>query len=348
MSETPGRGFAEADALVRWWGIERSRVVLVALALVLYALAVVAPAVPMVILATVMFLGALGTRGRPLGALGVREFRRLWTRRTTWIEIERGESTRVTCVSSATVWCHELVHRGRLDLAGADAAMAAVLADLTQSLALAEVETHLSLHLGDGVGRPTTLALSTPVASPPGWRATTTPTWPATWSRDRTPVVVRRRHLRVPGAVTRVSRVEGFAPGREAAAVAHLAERLPFASVSVHARVVPAQRARRQTARLVHGLESAVAARRAVGFRVSARGQRELEAARVREIDVAAGAALCRWALYLEVWASGLEELARRQSEARAVATAAGLRLDDGVARQGEWLRHQLPGGLGW
>jgi hypothetical protein len=146
----------------------------------------------------------------------------------------------------------------------------------------------------------------------------------------------------------RTLRATAFSPGRESEALEALSERAAWLTLSLHASVIPTARARRVTSRAVHRVGSDAALTRGAGFRWSARHEKELEALRSREASVAAGAALCQWALYVVVRAQSLAELRSRVAETRQVSRESGLRLDPGTGVQGEWFTYQLPGGPGW
>jgi len=192
------------------------------------------------------------------------------------------------------------------------------------------------------------LSVTRPVAPPAEWRRSPRSGVARGLSIGRTPVVERRDHVRTARGVARTLRVASFAPGRDAQALAALSEKLSWLTLSLHASVLPASRARRMTSRAVHRMGSDAQLARSAGFRWSARREFEFDALRQREQVVAGGAALCRWALYVVVHATSLAQLRSRVDQAQEIARTAGLRLDAGVSMQAAWFTFQLPGGPGW
>jgi len=274
-------------------------------------------------------------------------------RRLTWISVEvDGDALEFNVRGTRRVWCYDFSHRGRLDLAGRDEVLASRLARMAEALAAAGEHVHVALHVesrddADALAR-TVLSLTVPAMPPPEWRRDPRVGVPLTLSTGRTAIVERRHYVRTPQHVTRTLRVAGFAAGREGAALEVLSERVSWLTLSLHASVVPAARARRVTSRAVHRVSSDAQLARGAGFRWSARREFELDALRQREQTVAAGAALCQWALYVVVRATSPAQLRQRVASTIEVAHTAGLRLDCGVATQREWFVYQLPGGQGW
>lgn len=354
MSDPSGVTLGDADAIVRWFGLERHRLVLLTMAVGLGADALVRPGTR-----CWEWLGALvavtvtapGSVGRSWGEWAVVEARYRLRRRLWWITVAVDpEALVLTVHGEQRVWTYDFAHRGRLDLASRDVGLATRLAHMVETLAAAGDDAHVSLHVDAREDGSVRTVLSTTVASvaPYEWRRDSRAGVPRTLSLGRNPLIERRHYVRTTDHVVRTLRVIRFAPGRETAVLEALSERVSWLTLSVHASVVPAMRARRLTARAVHRVGSDAHATQAAGFRWSARREWELDVLRQREQVVAAGAALCQWALYVVVRASSLPQLRRRVADVIVVARAAGVRLDPGSARQREWYAFQLPGGPGW
>ena len=346
--------FGDADAVVRWFGLTRHRLLLLATALATSLDAVMRPRTRWWEWLGALLLTGLsvpGPTGRSWGELAVAEIRYWVRRRLSWMSVAiESDVLVITSHDEHRVWTYDFAHRGRLDLAGHDVALALRLARMAESMATAGGDAHLALHVEacDDESVVTVLSTTSPVAAPAEWRRDRDARIPHTLRIGRNAMIERRDYLRTRDHVMRTLRVSDFAPGREASALETLSERVSWLTLSVHATVLPAVRARRVASRAVHQVGSDAHMARAAGFRWSARREWELETLRQREHAVAAGAALCQWALYVVVRASSLELLRRRVSEVTSVARAAGLRLDLGVSRQREWFEFQLPGGPGW
>ena len=346
----------EGDAWPRWWGLARHRVALGLAAPVLGADALLRPGRRWwEWLVVVLALGA-ASPGPGQGswaewcAAATRYYGR---RRVGWISLDAdADSLVVLSRGRQRVWCYELTHRGRLDLSERDVVVASRLSQMVDSFAAAGESAHVSLHVDTGAwsGPPARTCLSVNVsgAVPPEWRARAAAGVPRSLGTGRQALLERRHYVRTGGSVLRTLRVGDFAAGRASAALETLGQFGSDLSLSLHADVVPLARARRESARAVHRVGAGAEFGRAAGFRWSAHDQVGLEALRQREQLVAQGAALCHWALYIVVRADSLAALRARVRETCDVARAAGLRLDVGTARQGEWLTWQLPGGPGW
>ena len=343
-----------SDAVVTWWGIERHRLALAALAAALCADALVRrrwPEVEWPLVALCAVLMVVDRSGRTWAERVALEARYASRRRLTWAALRvEDESLIIDVGASSRAWCYDFVHRGRLDLADRDMALATRLAQFCDSLADAGQATHVAIHVGVRGSGPvrTTLSATRPAPPPPEWRRDARAGVVTSLHLGRTPILERRGYVRTPDRVLRTLRVASFAPGREAIALGRLSEQLSWLTLSMHASVVAAARARRVTARAVHRLGSDAQVARVAGFRWSARREWELEIVRQREQSVAGGSALCRWALYLVVEGTSLAQLRSRVVQLEQLAQAAGLRLDAGAARQAEWYAFQLPGGPGW
>jgi hypothetical protein len=296
-------------------------------------------------------LAVVQRSGRSWGERAVVEVKYLLRRRLSSISVRTDDDALEYHVrGTRRVWCYDFVHRGRLDLANRDVALADRLAYLADSLAEAGEVAHLAIHVessGSGLVR-TALSVTVPAVPPPEWRRDPRSGVARALAVGRTPLVERREYVRTAHEVVRTLRVASFAPGREAQALERLSEQLSWLTLSLHSSVLPASRARRMTSRAVHRMGSDAQLARSAGFRWSARREWELDALRQREQVVAGGTALCRWALYLVVHATSLAQLRSRVNELEEIARAAGLRLEAGVAVQSEWFAFQLPGGPGW
>ena len=342
---------ADADAVARWCGLERHRVVVAALVAGLGADALVRPGASHWEWAVVLAL-ALTLPGRPGRSWGERlavELRFALRRHLTRVELRRdADSLTLDLRGKRRLWCYEFTHRGRLDLSGADAVVARRLAGMAESLALSGTAAHLALHVDVGAsGTRTTLSTTSPAAPPEEWRPA--PTWfGGGLAVGRTALLERRHYLRSARGVVRTLRVDGFAPGRESSALEVLADAGPWLSLSLHAEVLAAAQARRRTSRAVHRVGADAGLARAAGFRWTASREFELDTLRRREQAVASGVALCRWALYLVVSAPSIATLRERVEQLDALARTAGVHLERGTARQRDWFAHQLPGGVGW
>jgi hypothetical protein len=223
------------------------------------------------------------------------------------------------------VWCYNFAHHGRLDLARRDVVLADRLARMVESLAAAGQPAHVAMHVEtldaeQGSVR-TVLSATVPSLPPPEWRRDPLSGIAGTLRPGRSVIVERREYVRTSRHVLRTLRVASFSPGREASALEALSENVQWLTVSLHASIIPAARGRHEW---------------------------ELEAYRQRENSVAAGAALCQWALYAVVRATSIEQLRRRVARTMEVAQSAGLRLEAGAGEQGNWFVWQLPGGPGW
>ena len=249
------------------------------------------------------------------------------------------------------MWCYDFAHRGRLDLTGDDVALANRVARMAESFSRAGERTHLSLHVSGsvtGAAPRTVLSLSVSSPPPPEWRRDPRAGISREVGSGLTTILERRSYVRTSQGVARTLRATGFAEGAQNHALEGLCERLSWLTVSLHALALPSARAQRVTSRAVHRVGTDAQFTRGAGFRWSARQQRGLEILRHRELAVASGAALCRWALYVVVCAPTLAVLKERVEETLSCARSGGLRLESGVGVQYEWLIFQLPGGPGW
>jgi len=347
---------AGADARPRVWGLRRHQVCLAALAgtlLVDGALRAGAGWWEWVLGVALVLAALPGSSSRSWGEWGLDEVRYRVRRHLRWCSVVSDPAgLSIEARGIQRVWCYRVTHVGRWDLSGSDEAFARQLARVVESFAAAPAGGHVSVHVaGDAPGRApthTTVCASEPLPASVGWRPISAAVDAPVSIRGRVAVLERRDYLRTPTHVVRVIRATAFAPGSERRAIEAMSGTLTWARLSLHARVIGESRARRLTARAVHrhGVDAQVARR--AGFRWSASREREMSVLQHRERAVAAGAALCCFALYIEVTAQSLEQLRQRVAHVVRVTRAAGLRLDLGAARQGDWFVYQLPGGGAW
>lgn len=346
----------DSDAQPRWFGLAPLRIVLAGLGLASVADAVLRPGGrwwEWLVAALAVGGGLPAPASRSWAQVVGVEIRYRTRRRLRWITVKVRENALDVSVHGARrVWCYNFSHHGRLDLAKRDVVLADRLARMVESLAAAGQPAHVAMHVetldADQGSVRTVLSVTVPSLPPPEWRRDPLAGIAGTLRPGRSVIVERREYVRTSRHVLRTLRVASFSPGREASALEALSENVQWLTVSLHASIIPAVRARRLTARAVHRLGSDAQLTRGAGFRWSARHEWELEAYRQRENSVAAGAALCQWALYAVVRASSIEQLRRRVARTTEVAQSAGLRLEAGAGEQGDWFVWQLPGGPGW
>lgn len=344
----------DADAQLRWFGVVPHRVVLSMFSVATGCEALLHPAGHGWVWA---ITGV--TAGAALPAPASRSWAqtvgieiRYWTRRRVrWVDLSPdGDALRVAVRGVRRVWCYEMLHCGRLDLSGRDVTLAHRLGRMIEILAAAGERAHVTLSVEsspDAIPR-TVLSLDVEAPPPPEWRRDPRAGVPGVLGAGRVALIERRDYVRTPHCVVRVLRVVRFSADRETTALETLGDLAEWLTLSLHVTVIPASRARRLAERAVHRRGSDANVTRGAGFRWSARHEQELEALRQRERAVAAGAALCQWALYLVVCAPTLEELRRRVVATRERARGAGLIVELGAGVQGEWLDYHLPGGPGW
>lgn len=352
----PSSKLAQSDAWPRWWGVSRHRFALGLGSVVLGADASLRPgsrAWEWILCALALAAAAPGPGSRTLAEYFALHVRYLLRRRVWWITLEHDHDALLVDVgASQRVWCYEFLHRGRLDLNGQDALLAARLARMAESLANGGVRAHVAVHVdtGDWSGTPprTTLSVSTAARVPSEWRQHWEAGVPRHLDLGRTALIERRHYVRTPRCVVRTLRVADFSSHRAESVLESLARYGSRLAISLHAEVLPARRAQKLTARAVHRTRSDAQFTLGAGFRWSARDQLGLDSLRDRETLVAEGAALCQWALYVVVSAASVSELRLRVHETREVARAAGLHLESGWGVQAEWFAYQLPGGTRW
>ncbi len=356
MSNPPRLTLGESDAWPRWWGLARHRVVLGLIAPLLVADAVIRPGwrwwewVAAGVASAAVAPGPEQRTGAEWSATAISFLLR---RHVRWISFEVvHDALDVGAAGSQRVWCYEFEHRGRLDLSDHDAVLASRLARMVDSFAAAGVPAHVALHVERGraplAAARTSLTLTGAGAPPRDGRRRAAAGIPRDLVEGRTPVLERRHYVRTPGGVLCTLRVGDVAVGRASTALETLGRFGSDLTLSLHAGVVPLTRARRQSARAVHRVGAGAEFGRGAGFRWSAADQLGLDALREREELVARGVALCRWAIYVVVRAETVAQLRERVRTTRDDARAAGLRLEIGTGRQGQWYQWQLPGGPGW
>lgn len=353
MSEAVG--LAETDADGRWLGIRRHQIALLVAGLGLAGDALIrshgAPAE--------LGAGAAAALGAApcvdgltvSGAVAITLT--YWCRsRWTWVRCApvRG-ALQVRARGDVTVRGFQLHHRGRLDLAGHDVALAQSLAALVDGLATSASSRHVSLHVrktGDEVA--TLLALPSSVAPSVGWFANDDLVQDLVSSGETSTWLLERwRYVRTSLGVVGVLRISDFSAADGGhALLEHLQLDGGDVTVALHFDVIAQSRARRTAERAVHRFANDATATQAAGFRRTARAVRSLERLAQRETLVAQGRALLRLAVYVSVRAPSSDELAARIERVVRRAHESGLRCQRGTGRQAPWYCAQLPGGPGW
>lgn len=275
--------------------------------------------------------------------------------RSHWTVVEaepRGSAYEVRARGDTAVRGYELIHRGRLDLSGADGENAQRLGEMVIGLSMRPTTSHASVHVrSSSEGSRTMLALDPEVDAGAGWTENATLVREVIGLDDVTSLRLLERwsYLRTHGGLVRVMRVVDFsATTAGSALLQELQQGLLDSSVALHFDVVEAARAQRLAARAVHRMSSDGAASRAAGFRRTARSTRALERVGQREELVASGKALLRVGVYVTVRASSLDELRAATKQVLRKGEQSGLRIERGVGRQFPWYCFQLPGGPGW
>lgn len=354
MSDVVGLG--RSDARDTWFVLERHQVLLAIAGSIVCGDWLVRAGSTWVelVLGMVMLVGAL----RVLRGLTIAEFTQLTVQffiRSRWQFVANsrtGDLIEIKAGGTANFRGYELVHRGRLDLSGADLTNAQRLADLMNGLAVGAPLSHVSMHVrARGSYARTFLTLPRDVTVCEGW----TPSAEliehvVSEAVDSSRLVYERwSYLRVSDGVRRIVRIVDFQGANQERA---LLERLQDTSldidIALHTQVVGSSKAQRLSARAVHRVGSDAQVARAAGFRRSAQATKVAERLSQREELVAAGQALLRCGVYITLHCANLGELRDVSSELARRALASGLRLDTGVGRQWRWLCFSLPGGPGW
>ncbi len=269
-------------------------------------------------------------------------------RHVSSVVLERGETPIVHAASSVAARGYALSHRGRLDLSGADLAMARRLAQTLDALATSPGGRHASLHVvSDGEDVATLLCLAG--RAPEGWTRDDelVARVAGVGLADHLWLLERLRYVRTTNGVCRVLRVRDFSAAG-APLLAGLQRRRDSTTLSLHADVLEDARARRRVERLSHAATSNGAAAGAMGFRETSRARRRVARTLEREARVAEGRALVRLAVFVTVRAARLSDLDAAVASVVRTAREAGLVLDRGAGRQARWLSQSLPGGPGW
>lgn len=349
-------GLGDADAEARWIGIRRHQAVLVVAGLVLVSAWVLRASAPLgeLVVGLALLGSAVPTRdGQTLGEALVAVMRFLC--RSRWHDVsvrEFGDDVMLMAPDVATFRAYELDHRGRLDLSGRDTALAETLAGLVDATSASSENQHISQHVMRREGETSTLlALPLETPAPDGWRQRNSLALTLIRVNEDSTLQLYERYtyLRTPDQLLRVFRVRDFSSVPESKSFLEQLLRSPVAlDVSVHVEVIAGAKAHRLAARAVHRGRSDDATSSAAGFRRSARSSRSFERLAQREVLVARGRALIRIGVFVVVEGMSFEELERRSAVVWRRAHDGGLRLERGRARQYEWYRAQLPGGLGW
>ncbi|MFZ1062412.1 MAG: hypothetical protein WAN30_02960 [Acidimicrobiales bacterium] len=355
MSEVVGLG--DADAESRWVGIRRHQAALCILGIGLTGDWVIESHAQSfeLVLGLGLFVMALpASEGLTVGEfLGVAS---LFGSRSRWLVVHaeaNGRSLSLRARGVVHVIGFELVHRGRLDLAGSDFELAQRFADLTKSLATGGEVDHVSIHVRSDLGSARTLlALHASDLSPEGWHenADLLRSFLDLGANSNSSGLLERwGYLRRRHEVLRVYRLRDFSGVDGSRAVLEkIQQSRCHPEVALHVDVLTNERAQRVASRAVHRMGSDHAASSAIGFRRSARSKRSLLRLSQREEFVASGEALLRLAVFLTVRASSLVELRARSRELQKSCKESGLRVERGGGRQLAWYCFQLPGGPGW
>ena len=243
-----------------------------------------------------------------------------------------------------------LEHRGRLDLSGGDSSLSTELKEITNSLALRGVKSHVSLHVLCGAEENKTL-LCVPADTHVGssWKANPRLVALLIGTTPSIDVLERWGYTRTKESLVRVLRINDFS---QALSNHALLERLQTSEhpldLSIHYDVLSMEKSQKISSRAVHRISSDSALSHEAGFRRTAQSDRAFKRMRQREILVAQGLPLLRCAVYISVSAPNQRELQKRTREIILIAQDAGLRCQKGLARQAAWFRFQLPGGDGW
>ena len=340
-----------SDAEPRWVGVRREYVVA---ALVLGALGIDRVfSKPwngvLVLLATLVGLAvtplsAHTSIGREVGAL----FR--YALRSRWFVLRvkrQGSTLRLAHRSSVDLRLFRFPQVGRLDLAGQDHELTALLRKVSGTLALGSARSHLGQFVvSSDQGVSTFLALrgSADVGS--------------LVAADQVPLlrcdegvrVIREgwRSLDCLDASVAVLRVARFANTGQRPLLEILQRIGGHSTLCLQAAVVPTPQARRMTGRAVHRSGVDDAARGAMGFRHSINQEMNKRRLQRREQLVVSGEALLQLAVYLVIEAASQRELRDRVAAALQQAREVGLTLERGHGRQAQWFRWALPGGVEW
>lgn len=343
----------ESDEAPRWIGVRRHQIALLLVGTALMAdgiLRVGATWLELVAGLTCVAMTIPGFDGLTTGEWFTVGARYLIRHRFSIVGIERRKHE-ILSRGRGTERTHlfTLVHRGRMDLSGADVTLNAALISLLDGRATAPGRHHVSVHLQRRNDIATTvLSLPLEVSPPPGWTATPLEVLPGTRvETDPQWHLERWRYVRTANSVIAVMRVSAYT-STGSSMLDGLQQSAAWSEMSIHIEVIGGAVAHRVVARAVHASRSDAAATTSVGFRRTARSSRRLERMRQREEMVAQGRALLRLGVYVVAVATTVAELERVLDSLKNDAQAGGLRCQRGGGRQMEWLSNQLPGGVGW
>jgi hypothetical protein len=354
MSDNLGLGESDADA--RWIGVRRHQAALVVLGFGLVSDWIMSAHAPMgELVAGVVLMTSAAPAGDGLTAAQYVLVAARYLARSHWFEFtarELGDDLVLWARGEVAFRGYELLHRGRLDLAGRDVTLAEDLAGLADAASATRSGQHFSQHVvcqSDATG--TLLVLPGEAAVPEGWRSNPALARDVLGVGESTTqrLLERFTYLRTPSELVRVYRVRDFSsvPRTRSLLEQTLRSPVPF-DLSVHLDVVAGAKAQRLAARAVHRVRSDDATSSSAGFRRTARSSRNYERLAEREVLVASGRSLVRLAVFLVVRGDSLEEVQRRAALVWRNAHDAGLRLERGRGCQLGWYLAQLPGGLGW
>jgi hypothetical protein len=346
----------DSDADARWIGIRRHQAVLAVAGLGLASIWLLREPAPLgeLVMGIAFFVSAVPTHdGKTLGETLVVAIRFLCRSRWHTVDVrEFGDDVVLSAPEVATFRAYELDHRGRLDLSERDSALAEALAALVDATSASSENQHISQHvMRREKGTSTMLALPLETPAPDGWRHNNPLALTFIRVNDDSWLQLYERYsyLRTPDQLLRIFRVRDFSSVPESKSLLEQLLRSAVAlDVSVHVDIVAGAKAHRLAARAVHRVRSDDVTSSAAGFRRSARSSRSFERLAQREVRVARGRALLRIGVFVVVSGASLEELGRRSEVVWRRAHDGGLRLERGRARQYEWYRAQLPGGVGW
>lgn len=355
MSESVGLG--ESDAEARWVGIRRHQATFVIIGLGLVGDWIIEPhttsgalALGLCCLITALPASDGLTVGESLCVAVSFALRRSWMVVRTE---SQGRTLAVQARGVTTATGFELLHRGRLDLSGADFELSRRLVELTKSLATGAESDHASIHVrATAVGTSTLLTLRTSALRPDGWHENPgllRDFFDLKPGCESVGVLERWSYVRVHDEVIRTFRLRDFSGASDARALLEKVQQSPcHPGIALHLEVLPSVRAQRISSRAVHRMGSDNAVSSAAGFRRSARSKRSLLRLAQREELVADGEALLRLGVFVTVRAISLTDLRVRTCELLRSCEESGVRVERGTGRQLLWHCFQLPGGPGW
>lgn len=348
MSEDARLG--DADVPARILGVDRLQLILLGLATGVLADALVRTHLALEVVLGVALLVAALPAGERVSVAERAGVALAYAARphVSSVVLARGDPPVVHAAATVSTRGYALVHRGRLDLSGADLELARRFAQILDTLATSPGGRHASLHVWRDDDVATLLCLD-------GGRA------PEGWTRDDNLLarvvgvgladhlwlLERLTYVRTTDGVCRVLRVRDYSAAT-APLLAGLQRHRGATTISLHADVLEDVRARRRVERLSHAVTSNGAAAGALGFRETSRARQRASRALERETRVAEGRALVRLAVFVTVRAPRLDDLDAAVAQLVRTARECGLVLDRGAGRQARWHSLSLPGGPGW